>query len=139
MSPAELADAIAQLDAKASKDWQVHRCYSADREGPDVACGICSSTGRHPCPPDHARYANVIGDQSYDECHHPASLVDMELAVLLRNHTREIVEALREGERHRAGAEELRAEIEEVKSALGLAGGGIGLRLVDHVKQAIGK
>lgn len=96
MTGEELAAAIEQLDAKASKAWQVHRCGECPA---DKACGICSDVSRHPnwapCAPHHASNANIMGDLSYDECHHPASQVDMELAILLRNNAEAIVEALR--------------------------------------------
>lgn len=95
MTREELADKIERLSEMASKDWRVLRCQFVDGDsdgGPGAACGItCHSD--HPAHDDGR--APVVRDESYDECHHPASLVDMELAVLLRNNAEVIASSLR--------------------------------------------
>lgn len=94
MTKQELAARIRNLSAVATREWGVLRCHDA---GELEACGI-NGRGRYLRYPD--RIDAVMNDCSHDECHHPAALVDMELAVLLRNHADEIADALEYTERN---------------------------------------
>lgn len=91
MNAGDLAARLALLSLAASKNWEVIKC---DWAASDEACGItCDQEHPAAIANGHLR-SSVVRDCSYDECHHPASVVDMELAVLLRNHVDLIIDAL---------------------------------------------
>lgn len=82
MTSDELAPIIG---AMAAGPYSALRCSEAPEH---EACGIA-------CDQPDGRRVKIIGDESRDECHHPADLCDMEALAVLANHSEAFLELVR--------------------------------------------